>query len=223
MKLPERPALDPELDARLVQRCLDGDARAWEALVRRYQRLVYAVARSYRLGDEDVGDVFQEVFSALVRGLPRLRDARALCRWLASTTERIAFATALRRRRENALRGGDEGTLETVAAEGPELGAPLEALEGQMRVRLALGAISERCRSLLDLLYYRDPAPDYREVSERLRMPVGSIGPTRARCLERLKDALDALESEPGGITGPPGRTSARGRRKAPEGREAGS
>ncbi len=70
------PALDPGEDARLVEQALGGDARAWAALVSRHERLVYAVARSYRLSDADLGDVFQEVFAALVRGLPRIRDAR---------------------------------------------------------------------------------------------------------------------------------------------------
>ena len=107
MKPPGRsPLLDPGFDARLVERCLAGDARAWELLVRRYERLVYAVARSYHLSDTDLGDVFQEVFAALVRGLPRLREARALCRWLSSTTDRIARATALRSRRERMRTAG---------------------------------------------------------------------------------------------------------------------
>src|SRR5439155_21543661 len=100
---PDRSRLDPDEDARLAARCLAGESAAWGALVRRHERLVYAVARSYRLAPADVGDVFQEVFAALVRGLPRIRDSRSLVRWLSSTTDRIARATALRRRRERAL------------------------------------------------------------------------------------------------------------------------
>jgi DNA-directed RNA polymerase specialized sigma24 family protein len=92
---PDRPTLDPSIDAELVSHCLRGDRGAWNALVDRYERLVYGVARSYRLDDDDVADVFQEVFTALVRGLPRLRDPRSLCRWLSSTSDRIARATAL--------------------------------------------------------------------------------------------------------------------------------
>src|SRR5206468_10111123 len=128
MKPPERsPSLDPAYDAQLVQRCLAGDARAWELLVRRYERLVYAVARSYRLSESDLGDVFQEVFAALVRGLPRMRDSRALCRWLSSTTERIARAMALRRRREQALTTVTDPTaLEDISADQPAVGADLE-------------------------------------------------------------------------------------------------
>src|SRR5438093_12014502 len=138
MKSPGRsPLLDPGFDARLVERCLAGEARAWELLVRRYERLVYAVARSYHLSDTDLGDVFQEVFAALVRGLPRMREGRALCRWLSTTTERIARATALRRRRELALTTpSDPGVFEEMSADQPAVGADLEQQEAQARVRL---------------------------------------------------------------------------------------
>lgn len=205
MRLPSRPGqLDPELDARLVERCLSGDARAWDALVRRHERLVYAVARSYRLDDEDLGDVFQDVFTALHRGLPRLRDPRTLCRWLSSTTDRIARTTALRRRREQARSVStdepDSGRPELVSAD-EAVGADLERLEAQALVRLAMAGVSERCRNLLYALYQEDPVPAYSELSERLGVPIGSLGPTRARCLEKLKGGLSILAPELAGIS----------------------
>ena len=196
---PTRPGqLDPLEDKRLVDRCLAGDDAAWEALVRRHERLVLAVARSYRLSESDLGDVFQDVFAALVRGLPRLRDSRALVRWISSTTQRIARATAFRRRRETALHEGGPERVAGLAAEGPSVGADLERLEEQALVRLGLAALPPRCRRLLQALYYEDPAPAYTEVAKRLGIPMGSIGPTRARCLERLRDALETLQSSPG-------------------------
>lgn len=185
--------LEPQEDQRLVERCLAGDSSAWEALVRRHERLVFAVARSYRLSDDDLGDVFQDVFAALVRGLPRLEEPRALVRWLASTTQRIARGTALKRRREHALAAADPAELERVAAPEPPVGADLERLEEQALVRLGLATLSPRCQRLLTALYYEDPAPPYTVVARRLGVPVGSIGPTRARCFERLKAALEAL------------------------------
>jgi RNA polymerase sigma factor (sigma-70 family) len=187
------PVFDPGRDAELVDRCLAGDARAWDELLSRHQRLVYSVIRSWRLSDEDGADVFQDVFAALVRGLPRLRDARSLVRWLASTTDRIARAVALRRRREQALSGGP-APLETLAADAPALGDDLEALEQQAMVRLALEELPEGCRRLLQALYYDDPTPSYAAVALRLGVPVGSLGPTRARCMARLKRALERLE-----------------------------
>ena len=201
MKLPLQPtSLDPELDARLVARCLEGDARAWSALVRRHERLVLAVARSWRLSDEDLGDVFQDVFAALVRGLPRLRDARSLVRWLSSTTDRVARTTALRRRREQAMRSGDDETLADLGADDAPVGADLELLERQAMVRLALAGVSERCRRLLSALYYEDPSPAYAELALRLGVPVGSLGPTRARCMEKMREQLAIGDAA--GITG---------------------
>jgi len=208
MRLPSRPVLDPELDARLVDRCLQGDQAAWSALVRRYERLVYAVARGYRLAPDDLADVFQEVFVALVRGLPRLRDARALCRWLSSTTDRIALATALRRRREHAREQAPPEEIAQLPDTGLPAGAELETLEEQMMVRLALSGLAGRCRDLLEALYYLDPAPDYLEISRELGMPVGSIGPTRARCLEKLERGLESLRNAGSGISEGAGPTS---------------
>jgi RNA polymerase sigma factor (sigma-70 family) len=193
--LAARTTLDPGEDARLVELCLAGDARAWDMLVRRHERLVYAVARSYRLGDPDLGDVFQDVFAALVRGLPRLRDARALVRWLSSTTDRIARATALRRRREAAR--SDTGAIasDTVASGDPDVGTDLETLEEQALIRLALAALPEGCRRLLTALYYEDPPLPYAALARRLGMPIGSLGPTRARCLDRMRQVLAAMET----------------------------
>ncbi len=211
------PRFDPLEDQRLVERCLAGESDAWEALVRRHERLVYAVARGYRLADADLGDVFQEVFAALIRGLPRLREPRALVRWLSSTTQRIARAVALRRRREAALVVALEpGILEGFASgEGP-VGADLERLEEQALVRLALASLPPRCRRLLTALYYEEPAP-YSDLSRRLGIPIGSIGPTRARCFERLRELYLRLASEPPGISERPAATSETGAR-GPEG-----
>jgi len=199
--------LEPDVDARLVARCQAGDARAWEALVRRHERLVFAVGRSWRLSDEDLADVFQEVFAALVRGLPRLREARTLVRWLSSTTDRIARTTALRRRREQALTAPEAAAAEHDSSDAEPVGADLDRLERQALVRLALAHLSERCQRLLGALYYEDPAPSYAELAGRLGVPIGSLGPTRARCMERLRAGLERLEPSPG-ITADDSRTS---------------
>ena len=204
--------LDPEHDAHLVKRCLAGDGRAWELLVRRHERLVYAVARRYGLFEPDLGDVFQDVFGALVKGLPRLRDGRALCRWLASTTDRIARAAALRARRERALRVQAPDIVENTAADLPAMGAALETLEEQAMIRLALASLPEGCRRLLVALYYEDPPPAYGHLARRWGMPIGSLGPTRARCIERLRRILKQLATTGSGISTVASPTSADGR-----------
>lgn len=201
MKLPGSGELDPELDARLVARCIEGDEHAWESLVRRHERLVFSIGRSYRLTDEDMADVFQEVFTALLKGLPRMRDGRTLVRWLSSTSERIARTTTLKRRREAAREDRANETFANLADEGEAIGADLERVERQHQVRLALGAVSERCKRLLEALYYEDPTPSYTELSQRFGVPVGSLGPTRARCMERLKGHYEQISGESAGIS----------------------
>lgn len=228
---PKLTQLDPAADARLVERCLAGEARAWEALVRRHERLVYSVGRSWRLSDEDMGDVFQDVFAALVKSLPRLRDARTLVRWLSVTTERIARATALRRRREQSLAVEGDGVLDQLPSNSPAVGADLELLERQAMVRLAFAGLSDRCQRLLHALYYEDPVPAYAELSQRLGVPIGSLGPTRARCMERLKGLADPLLDDSGISTDPsptfqsesgtPPRAPRGGRRKASPDKDA--
>ena len=172
-----------------------------------------------------MGDVFQDVFAALVKSLPRLRDARTLVRWLSVTTERIARATALRRRREQSLALQDDGALDQLPSGSAPIGAELELLEKQALVRLAFAGLSERCHRLLHALYYEDPAPAYIELSKRLGVPIGSLGPTRARCMDRLRLLADPLLNETGITGGPtatsesesgfPPRTRSDGRRKA--------
>ena len=202
MKLHASGELDPELDARLVARCLDGEPRAWDALVFRHERLVYAIGRAYRLADEDMGDVFQEVFAALFRGLPNLRDARSLVRWLSSTTERVARTTALRRRREVAREVRDDVMLTRLEDQGEAVGADLERLERQHQVRIAMAGVPDRCKRLLAALYYEDPVPTYLELSQRLGVPMGSLGPTRARCMDQLKSRLEHAIRDGDGISG---------------------
>src|SRR5262249_38798241 len=131
--------------------------------------------------------------TALLKGLPRLRDGRTLVRWLASTSERIARTTALKRRREAAREDREEETVAGLADDAEPVGADLEKIERRHQLKLALGAMSDRCRRLLEALYYEDPIPSYNELSQRLGVPVGSLGPTRARCMERLKGHYESI------------------------------
>ena len=114
---------------------------------------------------------------------------------------RPAWGVARRcaRRREQGLRSGDDDTLARLGSDDPPVGADLEQLERQAAVRLALTGIPERCRRLLSALYYEDPPPAYAELAHRLGVPVGSLGPTRARCMEKLREQLAGAAG--GGIT----------------------
>jgi RNA polymerase sigma factor (sigma-70 family) len=176
----------------LMARATSGDEEAWRELVGRYQRLVFATIRTFRIDADDAEDVFQEAFIRLHRHAGRLRDSQALARWLIVTTRRLSLDCLSRRRTATRLEGADE-----IPADDPA-DDELLVVERAHRVREALSDLSPRCRDLLHLLYFEQERPDYRQAASRFGMPIGSVGPTRARCLEQLlkrlqsKDSLDA-------------------------------
>ena len=197
MRPDPNPATDD--DASLVARCRQGDSTAWTALVMRYQRLVYAIVR--RVGDDGhaAADVFQTVFSRLLQHLPKLDDPSRLQAWIVTTTKREALLQRKRAQRTVSMhRRGDSEQTEAGwsadwepadDADGPE--QQLDDLQQLHAVRLALDRMDERCRNLLGLLFTDDDQRvPYEEVARRLGLPVGSIGPTRARCLGKLRGLL---------------------------------
>jgi RNA polymerase sigma factor (sigma-70 family) len=174
-------------DATLVAACIDGDQLAWRELVRRYGRLVYSIAHECGLGEDDSRDVFQTVFAALVDQLPRLRDRQSVAKWLITTTHR----TAWRRSRRNDVTAPLDGVPDHDERPPPEL---IAQLERQQLVRMAMERMDERCRSLLEALYVQQGGSSYADVSRRLNMPVGSIGPTHARCLRKLLELVRTMD-----------------------------
>jgi RNA polymerase sigma factor (sigma-70 family) len=177
-------------DADLIAACQRGDAQAWETLVNRYQRLIYAVPRRAGLDDDQCADVFQRTFVMLVEHLARIDQPGRVRAWLVTTARREALRTYQKAARTQPL-PGEAGEEESEAAApladpGPLPGEAVLQLEEQHLVRTALGQIDERCRQLLTLLFYRaEPAP-YDEIAGALGIPAGSIGPTRARCLQKV-------------------------------------
>jgi RNA polymerase sigma factor (sigma-70 family) len=190
----ERPLAGLD-DRELIALCLEGEEAAWETIIRRYQRLVYSIPLKAGLGEEAAADVFQSVCVRLVEHLGTLKDRGKLASWLITTTTRECWRSSNRRRREAPLgEGGDGGAppagLE-VADERPLPEHEHLQLEQQERVRRAVEALPDRCRALLELLYYNEDRPSYEEISRRLDIPVPSIGPTRARCLDKLRKLME--------------------------------
>ena len=179
-------------DAVLVERCRAGDARAWETLVVRYRRLVYAIPTRCGLPPEEADDVFQSTFSRLVERLHTLREPSQLRAWLVTTARRLSLDSVGRRKPVAA----SEEWLALVPDRAGLAEEELGRLEEQHLVRLAFEALPPRCRALLDLLYYAADVPSYEAIGRRLHMPVGSIGPTRARCLEKLARLYSQLGGE---------------------------
>lgn len=183
----------------LVRRARNQDAAAWAELVARYSGLLWTVARSYGLGEADAADVVQTSWLRLVEHLDRIREADAIGGWLAVTARRECERT-LRRRAVpmpvQALPDPAPGP-EQVAAERDRLS----------RVAAALREMPRRCRNLLRLLAC-SAGPEqisYAEIADMLGIPVGGIGPTRARCLTDLRRRLSAGPSGASGATGPSG------------------
>jgi RNA polymerase sigma factor (sigma-70 family) len=171
----------------LVRAARDGDGESWNALVERYSGLIWAVARSHRLGDADAADVFQTTWLRLVEHLDDIRNPEGLGSWLA-TTARHECLRVLRVGQRHVLTDGFELPDEAAPS---ALDARLLADERDAALWRAFATISGRCRSLLRMLV-ADPPPSYDEVSAALDMPIGSIGPTRGRCLEQLRERLAA-------------------------------
>ncbi len=175
------PSGQPAL-VNLVHRARDGDANAWNQLVDRFAPLVWSVCRRHRLSDADAEDVCATVWLRLVERLDSIRTPEALPGWLATTTARECLTVLRQRKRQVPVDAGDFDR----PAGGPELSAGLVADEELSALRLAFAELPERCRRLLALLF-RDPPPAYAAVSASMDMPMGAIGPTRQRCLDRLR------------------------------------
>lgn len=186
----------PESDAELVAACRRGEARAWERLVLRFERLIYTVPRRAGLDADEAADVFQTVFVRLHEYLDALAQPERVQAWLVTTARRETLRRLRERARGVPLRSptddDEAGAIDPVDPD-PLPEDLLDELQQRHRARTALDALHEPCRSLLGLLYGADDAPPYADIAARLGMPVGSIGPTRARCLAKLRDAMEQL------------------------------
>jgi RNA polymerase sigma factor (sigma-70 family) len=172
--------------AAAVEAAASGDRLAWDALVDRYTATLWAVARSHRLPQPEAADVVQTTWLRFVEHLARLRDPARAGAWLVTTARRESLRAI--RRSARSVPTDDELRLEAGADRVAEPGPEEAVVAGEERARLwaALSGLDDRCRHLLRMLV-ADPAPSYEEVGAALDMPIGSIGPTRARCLDRLR------------------------------------
>lgn len=177
-------AVEKLSDSALLARCLDGDQTAWRMIVRRYRNLVYSTALEVGLDADDAGDVFQEVWVELHRSVSRIRNPDALPRWLMVATRRLAYKVAVRRRRSVSGVSRDLVDPATLSDEA------YRVLRTRQRLEEALEHLDERCASLLRLLFLHPEKMSYDEIAKQTGLAIGSIGPIRSRCLERLKKLL---------------------------------
>jgi len=170
-------------DNDLIEACLANDQRAWSAFVDRYRRLVYSIPKRYRFSEDASDDIFQTVFMVAARSLASLQDRASVAKWLITTTHRECWRIKHSR------------TFDPTESGGPELEdwTPAEEVvadaEARQAVREALTRLDERCRDLIQAVF-SDTGEGYDRISQRLGIPRGSIGPTRARCLRKLTSLL---------------------------------
>ena len=183
-------------DAELVAACLAGDRASWDTLLDRYHGFIFALILRMGVSTPDAEDLFQNVCLRLYQNLGTLRDVDRLTNWLAVTIRHEVWT--FRRRRKVSLQSEmpdyaweQEGVVPVGMAEEDTPEETLLAQESQHLVRECMKQLPEECRTLLTMLYHDDPPRTYLEVAQHFSLPVGSIGPKRARCLKRLQKLLE--------------------------------
>lgn len=192
---PPGPPADDRTATELVTAALAGDERAWAEIVHRHTALVLARARQFRLGQQQTEDVAQTVWLNLLEHLAELREPEALPGWISTATRHECLRVVNLARRSVPV---DPSTGRLDVPDDTGLDADLLRSERQAALRAALAELPPHQRDLL-LLLSTDPPPSYQEISVRLGIPVGSIGPTRQRGLARLRrtDAIRAYVATP--------------------------
>jgi RNA polymerase sigma factor (sigma-70 family) len=178
-----------ESDQELLQRCRQGNPQAWDKLLRKYERLVFSIPLNYGLAYDDAADIVQITFTILLQSLDSLQVDTYLGPWLVTVARRHTWRAMEHGRRQAVSKQDD---LSQTLASLPDQNN-LEAVERQELfewIHEGLSHLDDRCARLLLALYFEEEPASYGEVGARLGIPVGSIGPTRARCLERLKTIL---------------------------------
>ena len=167
-------------DAQLVRRCRAGDQEAWNALVERFSRYVYAICvQGFRLREHDAEDVFQEVFARVYGRLDTLRDDAAVRPWIAQLTRRLCLDRISAAAREEPV----EEVQPAIAGEAPE------ELDEAYAVREALAELPDQCQEVLDRFFARDES--YRTIGAAMDLPAGTIASRISRCLRKLREHLE--------------------------------
>lgn len=183
---------EPLSDERLVALCLKGDQQAWADLVDKYKNLIYSIPIKLGMYD-DAADIFQSVCLDLLSGLSKLREPRALPKWLMQVCYHKCLEYSTRARTQVRLEDED---AEKLPAEGPGSALPeemLAQLQREQLVREVVSALPTRCKRMVRLLFFETPPRPYQEIAQELGVATGSIGFIRGRCLVRLKKQLEKM------------------------------
>jgi RNA polymerase sigma factor (sigma-70 family) len=190
---PQFPAKALERDdAALVLACQKGDETAWNELIERYQRLVFAIPRRSGLSESQAADILQEVFLTLFQKLDEIKQPERIRSWLVTTAKFKTWGTV---RGEKGFYSPEteeelEYELAGLTDESPLAEDKLIQLEEQHKIRTALKKLEERCQKILSMIYLTEPSSSYAEVAEAIGVGATSISPLRSRCLKKLEKVL---------------------------------
>ena len=180
-------------DDRLVSECIKGNEQAWSALVDKYKNLIYSIPVKLGMYDE-AADIFQAVCLDLLSDLPRLREPRALPKWLMQACYHKCVQH--RRKSERYVAAGEDDAETSPADSAPLPEQLLCELEKEQMVRDALSELNPRCEQMIRMLFFEVPPRPYQEIARQLDLATGSIGFIRGRCLDKLKKQLEKLGFE---------------------------
>lgn len=186
--MPGQNIATPDI-AGLVRGAAAGDRRAWERLVDQYSRLIWSITADFRLVESDAADVVQITWLRLLEHIDRIEYPDRVGSWLAVTARNECLRSLAAHKK--VVLSPDDVELRDAAAHEPEIDARLLADERAQVVRDALSRLPRRWQRLVEMLM-ADPPASYAEISDQLDLPIGSIGPTRGRCLARLRVLLQA-------------------------------
>lgn len=177
-------------NADLLQRFGDGDPAAWNAIVDRFERLVHSVPSRSGLGPHDAADVTQATFAALINQFGAIREPDRLGFWLTTVARRLTWRLLEQRRREAPVGELIEGLSDL---DGSRASDHAERIALDAEVYDAMNRLPASCREVITQLFFDRGEPSYAEISLRLDRPLGSIGPTRQRCLDRLRETIEEM------------------------------
>ena len=173
-------------NTRLVNKCLEGNEEAWSALIDRYKKLIFSIPIKYGFSRDDASDVFQAVCLEMLSELPKLRKPEALPKWIMQVTAHKCF----HRRREQRRMITDDDEAHVEQAVPADADAILQEAQEEQEMRRILTEIPPRCRRLIQMLFFEEPALPYADIAKTLGIATGSIGFIRQRCLEKLRKHL---------------------------------
>jgi RNA polymerase sigma factor (sigma-70 family) len=178
-------------DREIVQGCLQGREEDWNLLIDKYKNLIFSIPIRYGFSREESADIFQSVCLELLHELPKVREPKALPKWLMQVTAHKCFHS---KRQRNRLVSQDDEEVQIPESSVPaQAEIDLREIEEEQILRNAMAELQPRCRELIHMLFYEEPRRPYQQVAESLGLATGSIGLLRQKCLDRLKARLEAL------------------------------